>query len=141
MINITQDNNRYIGKQLDDSTKANNVDSKAEDIKNQQVDSITNGSKVNNYSISGSTSSGTDFQSQSNGHAQGFGLGNIAFPQPQQALPVANGYTNIPNQQGNINKNIGQGLGNLGTYGWNKNLGNNVQSGKDYKISAGAELI
>lgn len=138
MINITQDNNRYIGKQLDDSTKANNVDSKAEDIKNQQVDSITNGNKVNNYSFSGSASSGTDFQSQSNGHAQGFGLGNIAFP---QALPVANGYTNIPNQQGNINKNIGQGLGNLGTYGWNKNLGNNVQSGKDYKISAGAELI
>ena len=138
MINITQDNNRDIGKQLDDSTKANNVDSKAEDIKNQQVDSITNGSKVNNYSISGSTSSGTDFQSQSNGQAQSLGLGNIAFP---QALPVVNGYTNIPNQQGNINKNIGQGLGNLGTYGWNKNLGNNVQSGKDYKISAGAELI
>lgn len=138
MINITQDKNRDIGKQLDDATKANNVDSKAEDIKNQQVDSITNGSKVNNYSISGSTSSGTDFQSQSNGQAQSLGLGNIAFP---QALPVANGYTNIPNQQGNINKNIGQGLGNLGTYGWNKNLGNNVQSGKDYKISAGAELI
>ena len=136
MINITQDNNRDISKQLDDSTKANNVDSKAEDIKNQQVDSITNGSKVNNYS--GSTSSGTDFQSQSNGQAQSLGLGNIAFP---QALPVANGYTNIPNQQGNINKNIGQGLGNLGTYGWNKNLGNNVQSEKDYKISAGAELI
>ena len=136
MINITQDKNRDIGKQLDDATKANNVDSKAEDIKNQQVDSITNGSKVNNYSVS--TSSGTDFQSQSNGQAQSLGLGNIAFP---QALPVANGYTNIPNQQGNINKNIGQGLGNLGTYGWNKNLGNNVQSGKDYKISAGAELI
>ena len=138
MINITQDNNRDIGKQLYDSTKANNVDLKAEDIKNQQVDSITNGNKVNNYSFSGSTSSGTDFQSQSNGQAQSLGLGNIAFP---QALPVANGYTNIPNQQGNINKNIGQGLGNLGTYGWNKNLGNNVQSGKDYKISAGAELI
>ena len=138
MINITQDKNRDIGKQLDDATKANNVDSKAEDIKNQQANSITNGNKVNNYSISGSTSSGTDFQSQSNGQAQSLGLGNIAFP---QALPVANGYTNIPNQQGNINKNIGQGLGNLGTYGWNKNLGNNVQSGKDYKISAGAELI
>ena len=138
MINITQDKNTNISKQLDDATKANNVDSKAEDIKNQQVDSITNGNKVNNYSFSGSTSSGTDFQSQSNGQAQSLGLGNIAFP---QALPVANGYTNIPNQQGNINKNIGQGLGNLGTYGWNKNLGNNVQSGKDYKISAGAELI
>lgn len=138
MINTMQDKNMNIGKQLDDSTKANNVDSKAEDIKNQQVDSITNGNKVNNYSFSGSTSSGTDFQSQSNGQAQSLGLGNIAFP---QALPVANGYTNIPNQQGNINKNIGQGLGNLGTYGWNKNLGNNVQSGKDYKISAGAELI
>ena len=138
MINDTQDKNTNISKQLDDATKANNVDSKAEDIKNQQVDSITNGNKVNNYSFSGSTSSGTDFQSQSNGQAQSLGLGNIAFP---QALPVANGYTNIPNQQGNINKNIGQGLGNLGTYGWNKNLGNNVQSGKDYKISAGAELI
>lgn len=138
MINVTQDRNRDIGKQLDDATKANNVDSKAEDIKNQQANSIINGEKENNYSFSGSASSGKDFQSQSNGQAQGLGLGNIAFP---QALPVANGYTNIPNQQGNINKNIGQGLGNLGTYGWNKNLGNNVQSGKDYKISAGAELI
>ena len=111
---------------------------KAENIKNQEADSITNGNKVNNYSFSGSTSSGSDFQSQSNGQAQGQGLGNIAFP---QAFPVANGYTNMPNQQGNINKNIGQGLGNLGTYGWNKNLGNNIQSEKDYKISAGAELI
>lgn len=138
MINITQDKNRDIAKELDDATKENNVDSKAEDIKNQQADSITNGNKENNYSFSGSASSGLDFQSQSNGQAQGLGLGNIAFP---QALPVANGYTNMPNQQGNINKNIGQGLGNLGTYGWNKNLGNNIQSGKDYKISAGAELI
>ena len=136
MINTMQDKNMDISKQLDNSTKQNNVDSKAENIKNQQVDSITNGNKVNNYSFSGSANSGSDFQSQSNGQAQG--LGNIAFP---QALPVANGYTNMPNQQGNINKNIGQGLGNLGTYGWNKNLGNNIQSGKDYKISAGAELI
>lgn len=136
MINITQDKNRDIAKELDDATKENNVDSKAEDIKNQQANSIVNGEKENNYSFSGSASSGTDFQSQSG--VQGLGLGNIAFP---QALPVANGYTNMPNQQGNINKNIGQGLGNLGTYGWNKNLGNNVQSGKDYKISAGAELI
>lgn len=136
MINITQDKNRDIGKQLDDATKANNVDSKAEDIKNQQANSIINGEKENNYSFSGSASSGSDVQNQSG--AQGLGLGNIAFP---QALPVANGYTNIQNQQGNINKNISQGLGNLGTYGWNKNLGNNVQSGKDYKISAGAELI
>ena len=138
MNNVIQDNNINIGKQLDDATKGVNVDSKAEDIKNQQANSITNGEKENNYSFSGSASSGSDVQSQSNGQAQGLGLGNIAFP---QAFPVANGYTNMPNQQGNINKNIGQGLGNLGTYGWNKNLGNNVQSEKDYKISAGAELI
>ena len=138
MINITQDKNRDIAKELDDATKQNNVDSKTEDIKNQQANSFANGEKVNNYSISGSASSGSDFQSQSNGQAQGFGLGNIAFP---QAFPVANGYTNMPNQQGNINKDIGQGLGNLGTYGWNKNLGNNIQAGKDYKITAGAELI
>ena len=138
MNNVIQDKNINIGKQLDDATKGVNVDSKAEDIKNQQANSIVNGYKENNYSISGSTSSGQDFQSQSNGQAQGQGLGNIAFP---QAFPVANGYTNMPNQQGNINKNIGQGLGNLGTYGWNKNLGNNIQSEKDYKISAGAELI
>ena len=138
MNNVIQDKNRDIAKELDDATKQNNVDSKAEDIKNQQVNSITNGNKVNNYSFSGSASSGSDFQSQGNGQAQSLGLGNIAFP---QALPVANGYTNMPNQQGNINKNIGQGLGNLGTYGWNKNLGNNTQSEKDYKISAGAELI
>ena len=136
MMNTMQDKNRDIAKQLDDATKRNNVDSKAEDVKNQQADFIVNGDKANNYSFSGSTSSGSDFQSQSNGQAQG--LGNIAFP---QAFPVANGYTNMPNQQGNINKNIGQGLGNLGTYGWNKNLGNNIQSEKDYKISAGAELI
>ena len=134
MNNVIQDKNINIGKQLDDATKEINVDSKAESIKNQQANSIVNGDKENNYSISGSTSSGPDSQSQS-----GFqGLGNIAFP---QAFPVANGYTNMPNQQGNINKNIGQGLGNLGTYGWNKNLGNNIQSEKDYKISAGAELI
>ena len=138
MTNVIQDKNINIGKQLDDATKQNNVDLKAEDIKNQQADSIINGEKVNNYSFSGSTGSGPDFQSQSNGQAQGQGLGNIAF---SQALPVANGYTNMPNQQGNINKNIGQGLGNLGIYGWNKNLGNNIQSEKDYKISAGAELI
>ena len=138
MINTMQDKNINIGKQLDDATKGINVDSKAENIKNQQADSFVNGEKVNNYSISGSTSSGSDIQSQSNGQAQGLGLGNIAFP---QAFPVANGYTNMPNQQGNMNKNIGQGLGNLGTYGWNQNLGNNIQSGKDYKISAGAELI
>ena len=138
MNNIIQDKNINIGKQLDDATKGVNVDSKAEDIKNQQANSIANGEKLNNYSFSGSTSSGSDFQNHSNGQAQGLGLGNIAFP---QAFPVANGYTNMPNQQGNINKNIGQGLGNLGTYGWNKNLGNNVQSEKDYKISAGAELI
>ena len=138
MNNAIQDKNINIGKQLDEATKQNNVDSKAENIKNQQANSIVNGEKVNNYSISGSTSSGKDFQSQSNGQAQGQGLGNIAFP---QSFPVANGYTNMPNQQGNINKNIGQGLGNLGTYGWNKNLGNNIQSEKDYKISAGAELI
>ena len=138
MINTMQDKNINIGKQLDDATKKINVDSKAENIKNQQADSIINGEKVNNSSISGSTSSGPDFQSQSEGQAQGLGLGNIALP---QAFPVANGYTNMPNQQGNMNKNIGQGLGNLGTYGWNKNLGNNIQSGKDYKISAGAELI
>ena len=137
MNNVIQDNNINIGKQLDDATKGVNVDSKAEDIKNQQANSITNGEKENNYSFSGSASSGSDVQSQSNGQAQGQGLGNIAFP---QAFPVANGYTNMPNQQGNINKNIGQGLGNLGTYGWNKNLGNNVQSEKDYKISAAAEL-
>ena len=138
MMNTMQDKNINIGKQLDEATKQNNVDSKAENIKNQEADSIINGNNANNYSFSGSTSSGPDFQSQSNGQAQGQGLGNIAFP---QALPVANGYTNMPNQQGNINKNIGQGLGNLGTYGWNKNLGNNIQSEKDYKISAGAELI
>ena len=136
MNNVMQDNNTIIAKQLDDATKGIDVDSKAENIKNQETDSITNGNKLNNYSISGSTSSGTDFQNQSG--VQGFGLGNIAFP---QAFPVANGYTNMPNQQGNINKNIGQGLGNLGSYGWNKNLGNNIQAGKDYKISAGAELI
>ena len=136
MNNVIQDKNINIGKQLDDATKGVNVDSKAENIKNQQANSFVNGEKVNNYSLSGSASSGSDFQSQSNG--QGRGLGNIAFP---QAFPVANGYTNMPNQQGNINKNIGQGLGNLGTYGWNKNLGNNIQAGKDYKISAGAELI
>ena len=138
MNNVMQDKNTDIAKQLDDATKANNVDLKAENIKNQEADSIINGKEAKNYSFSGSTSSGSDFQSQSNGQAQGQGLGNIAFP---QAFPVANGYTNMPNQQGNINKNIGQGLGNLGTYGWNKNLGNNIQSGKDYKISAGAELI
>ena len=138
MNNVMQDKNTNIGKQLDDATKGVNVDSKAEDIKNQQANSIVNGYKENNYSFSGSTNSGSDFQNQGNGQTQGLGLGNIAFP---QALPVANGYTNMPNQQGNINKNIGQGLGNLGTYGWNKNLGNNVQAGKDYKISAGAELI
>ena len=138
MTNVMQDKNTNIAKQLDYAIKESNVDSKAEDIKNQQANPIANGEKVNNYSISGSTSSGSDFQSQSDGQAQGQGLGNIAFP---QAFPVANGYTNMPNQQGNINKNIGQGLGNLGTYGWNQNLGNNVQSGKDYKISAGAELI
>ena len=139
MNNVIQDKNINIGKQLDDATKGVNVDSKAEDIKNKEADSIINGNKVNNYSFSGSTSSGSDFQSQSNGQAQGQGLGNIAFP---QAFPVANGYTNMPNQQGNINKNIGQGLGNLGgAYDWSKNLGNNIQSGKDYKISAGAELI
>ena len=138
MNSTMQDKNRDIAKQLDDATKQNNVNLKAENIKNQEADSIINGKESKNYSFSGSTSSGSDFQSQSNGQAQGQGLGNIAFP---QAFPVANGYTNMPNQQGNINKNIGQGLGNLGTYGWNKNLGNNIQSGKDYKISAGAELI
>ena len=138
MINAMQDKNTNIAKQLDDATKGINVDSKAENIKNQQANSFVNGEKVNNYSLSGSASSGSDFQSQSG--VQGLGLGNIAS-QPKQAFPVANGYTNMPNQQGNINKNIGQGLGNLGTYGWNKNLGNNIQSGKDYKISAGAELI
>ena len=138
MINAMQDKNTNIAKQLDDATKGINVDSKAENIKNQQANSFVNGEKVNNYSLSGSASSGSDFQSQSNGQAQGQGLGNIAFP---QAFPVANGYTNMPNQQGNINKNIGQGLGNLGSYGWNKNLGNNIQSEKDYKISAAAELI
>ena len=138
MINITQDKNRDIAKELDDATKQNNVDSKAENIKNQQANSIANGEKLNNYSFSGSANNSPDFQNQSNGQAQGLGLGNIAFP---QAFTVANGYTNMPNQQGNINKDIGQGLGNLGTYGWNKNLGNNIQSGKDYKISAGAELI
>ena len=136
MNNVIQDKNINIGKQLDDATKGVNVDSKAEDIKNQQANSIVNGYKENNYSFSGSTNSGSDFQNQSG--AQGRGLGNIAFP---QAFPVANGYTNMPNQQGNINKNIGQGLGNLGSYGWNKNLGNNIQSEKDYKISAAAELI
>ena len=138
MTNTMQNKNIDIAKQLDDTTKEINVESKSENIKNQQLDSIMNAGKENNYSISGSTSSGSDFQSQSNGQAQGQGLGNIAFP---QAFPVANGYTNMPNQQGNINKNIGQGLGNLGSYGWNKNLGNNIQSEKDYKISAGAELI
>ena len=139
MTNTMQNKNIDIAKQLDDTTKEINVESKSENIKNQQLDSIMNAGKENNYSISGSTSSGQDFQSQSNGQAQGLGLGNIAFP---QALPVANGYTNMPNQQGNINKNIGQGLGNLGgAYDWSKNLGNNIQSGKDYKISAGAELI
>ena len=138
MINAMQDKNINIGKQLDEATKGINVESKSENIKNQQLDSIMNAGKVNNYPSSGSASSGPDFQSQSNGQVQNLGLGNIAFP---QAFPVANGYTNMPNQQGNINKNIGQGLGNLGTYGWNKNLGNNIQSGKDYKISAGAELI
>ena len=138
MTNTMQNKNIDIAKQLDDTTKEINVESKSENIKNQQLDSIMNAGKENNYSISGSTSSGSDFQSQSNGQAQGLGLGNIAFP---QAFPVANGYTNMPNQQGNINKNIGQGLGNLGSYGWNKNLGNNIQSEKDYKISAGAELI
>ena len=134
MINVMQDNNINIGKELDDATKGINADSKAEDIKNQQVDSIMNGNKENNYSFSGSASSGSDFQSQSGVQ----GIGNIAY---QQVFPVANGYTNMPNQQGNINKNIGQGLGNLGSYGWNKNLGNNIQSEKDYKISAAAELI
>ena len=138
MTNTMQNKNIDIAKQLDDTTKEINVESKSENIKNQQLDSIMNAGKENNYSISGSTSSGQDFQSQSNGQAQGLGLGNIAFP---QAFPVANGYTNMPNQQGNINKNIGQGLGNLGSYGWNKNLGNNIQSEKDYKISAAAELI
>ena len=138
MTNTMQNKNIDIAKQLDDTTKEINVESKSENIKNQQLDSIMNAGKENNYSISGSTSSGSDVQSQSNGQAQGQGLGNIAFP---QAFPVANGYTNMPNQQGNINKDIGQGLGNLGTYGWNKNLGNNIQAGKDYKISAGAELI
>ena len=138
MNNVMQDKNTNIAKQLDYAIKESNVDLKAENIKNKEADSIINGNKVNNYSFSGSTSSGSDFQSQSNGQAQGLGLGNIAFP---QAFPVANGYTNMPNQQGNINKNIGQGLGNLGSYGWNKNLGNNIQSEKDYKISAAAELI
>ena len=138
MNNVIQDKNINIGKQLDDASKGVNVNSKAEDIKNQQANSIINGEKVNNYSTSGSANSGSDLQNQSNGQAQGQGLGNIAFP---QAFHVANGYTNMPNQQGNINKDIGQGLGNLGTYGWNKNLGNNIQAGKDYKISAGAELI
>ena len=138
MNNVMQDKNTNIAKQLDYAIKESNVDLKAENIKNKEADSIINGNKVNNYSFSGSTSSGSDFQSQSNGQAQGQGLGNIAF---SQAFPVANGYTNMPNQQGNINKNIGQGLGNLGTYGWNQNLGNNIQSEKDYKISAGAELI
>ena len=138
MNNVMQDNNINIAKQLDYAIKDSNVDSKAENIKNQQANSFVNGEKVNNYSTSGSTNSGPDVQNQSNGQAQGQGLGNIAFP---QAFPVANGYTNMPNQQGNMNKNIGQGLGNLGTYGWNQNLGNNVQSGKDYKITAGAELI
>ena len=138
MNNIMQGQNINIGKQLDDATKGVNVDLKAENIKNQEADSIINGKEAKNYSFSGSASSGSDFQSQSDGQAQGQGLGNIAFP---QAFPVANGYTNMPNQQGNINKNIGQGLGNLGSYGWNKNLGNNIQSEKDYKISAAAELI
>ena len=134
MNNVMQDKNTDIAKQLDDATKQNNVNLKAENIKNQEADSIINGDKANNYSFSGSTNNSPDFQSQSGAQ----GLGNIAFP---QSFPVANGYTNMPNQQGNMNKNIGQGLGNLGTYGWNKNLGNNIQSEKDYKISAGAELI
>ena len=138
MINITQDKNTNIAKQLDDATNGSSVYLKSENIKNQEADYIINGKEAKNYSFSGSTSNGSDFQSQSNGQTQGLGLGNISFT---QALPVANGYTNMPNQQGNINKNIGQGLGNLGTYGWNKNLGNNIQAGKDYKISAGAELI
>ena len=136
MNNITQDKNRDIAKELDDAIKDSNVNLKAENIKNQEADSIINGKEAKNYSFSGSASSGSDFQSQSG--VQNLGLGNIAFPQD---LPVANGYKNMPNQQGNINKNIGQGLGNLGTYGWNKNLGNDIQSEKDYKISAGAELI
>ena len=134
MNNVMQDKNTNIAKQLDYAIKESNVDSKAENIKNQQANSFVNGEKVNNYSLSGSASSGSDFQSQSGVQ----GLGNIAS---QQVFTVANGYTNMPNQQGNINKNIGQGLGNLGSYGWNKNLGNNIQSEKDYKISAGAELI
>ena len=138
MNNVMQDKNTNIAKQLDDATKGINVNSKAENIKNQEADSIINGKEAKNYSTSGSTNSGPDVQNQSNGQSQGLGLGNIAFP---QVFPVANGYTNMPNQQGNINKNIGQGLGNLGSYGWNKNLGNNIQAGKDYKISAGAELI
>ena len=138
MTNVMQDKNTNIAKQLDYSIKDSNVDLKAENIKNQEADSIINGKEAKNYSFSGSTSSGSDVQSQSNGQAQGQGLGNIVF---SQAFPVANGYTNMPNQQENINKNIWQGLGNLGTYGWNKNLGNNIQSEKDYKISAGAELI
>ena len=138
MNNVIQYKNINIGKQLDDATNGSSVYLKSEDIKNQQVNPIANGEKVINYSISGSANSGSDFQNQSNSQAQSLGLGNIALP---QAFPVANGYTNMPNQQGNINKNIGQGLGNLGTYGWNKNLGNNIQAGKDYKISAGAELI
>ena len=138
MNNVMQDKNTNIAKQLDYAIKESNVDLKAENIKNKEADSIINGNKVNNYSFSGSTSSGSDFQSQSNGQAQAQGLGNIAS---KQVFPVANGYTNMPNQQGNINKNIGQGLGNLGSYGWNKNLGNNIQSEKDYKISAAAELI
>lgn len=139
MTNTMQNKNIDIAKQLDDSIKDSNVNLKAENIKNQEADSIINGKEAKNYSFSGSASSGSDFQSQSNGQAQGLGLGNIAFP---QAFPVANGYTNMPNQQGNINKNIGQGLGNLGgAYDWSKNLDNNTQSGKDYKITAGAELI
>ena len=42
MINTMQDKNINIGKQLDDATKGVNVDSKAEDIKNKQANSIIN---------------------------------------------------------------------------------------------------
>ena len=63
MTNTMQNKNIDIAKQLDDTTKEINVESKSENIKNQQLDSIMNAGKVNNYPPSGSTSSGSDFQS------------------------------------------------------------------------------
>lgn len=76
------------------------------------------------FATSGSTNQINNFQNQSGG------LGGINFPQ----LGVANNPGIGINQQNtfsqdNYNSNErSNGLGSLGAYGWNKNIGNNTNN-------------